>query len=193
MSPPELTELTPHVYARKTRIASEKREKIRNPQDADSRCDAKALLDEKSLAKLVPAHEGFHGAETAEEILDFAVLENFLRRAERGRGNHLESIGIRDAVALEAFGLFAVEHGEGDSAGPQKIGKRGHYLFAERRLEIVQEIPQQHGIKRCGGISQIRLQESRRPFPQADSRPPLVRPDRDWPLHQPNDYYRCRR
>jgi len=36
------------------------------------------LLDEKSFSKLIPAHEGLRGAESIEQILNFAVLVNLL-------------------------------------------------------------------------------------------------------------------
>jgi len=78
MSPPELTELTPCLYARKSSIASEKMENIRIPPIVDLFLAVNRLLDEERLAKLVPANKRFHGAEAVKEILDFAVLENLL-------------------------------------------------------------------------------------------------------------------
>jgi hypothetical protein len=55
MSPPELVELTPCLYARKSSIASEKIESTRIPQIADLLLAVNRLLDEERLAKLVPA------------------------------------------------------------------------------------------------------------------------------------------
>jgi hypothetical protein len=87
MSPPELKELTPCLYSCKMDIASEELEnarihRLRNciPRDIDL-LRIIYLFNKKSFAKLVPADKRFHGAEAAEEILDFAVLENFLGRA----------------------------------------------------------------------------------------------------------------
>jgi hypothetical protein len=78
MSPPELMELTPCLYSCKLRIASRELENIRNPQSADLLLAVNRLLDEECLAKLVPADKRLHRAETVEEFLDFAVLENLL-------------------------------------------------------------------------------------------------------------------
>ena len=180
MSPPELVELTPRLYASEMRNASEKTE---NPKIqamlirtemmedfaktadlrrcADSRCAGAKLLDEEGFAQLVAADEGFHGAKTAEEILNFAILKNFLRGAKRLHRKHLKRIGVRDAVAMKAFGFFAVENGEDNSAGAKKIGERGDDLPAERRLEIVENVPQQNGIERRRRVPQIRFEETR--------------------------------
>jgi hypothetical protein len=81
MSPPELTELTPCLYSCKMHIASEELENAGNSQLSELHLAGNRLLDEESFAKLVAADKRFHGAETIKEILDFAVLENFLRRA----------------------------------------------------------------------------------------------------------------
>lgn len=141
MSPPELVELTPCLYSSKMHIASEELENAGNLQFAESELAGNRLLDEESLAKLVPTDKGFHGAKTTKEILDFAILEDLLRRAELQRGKHLECVRIRHPVALETFRLLAVEHGEDYSAGPQKIRQAGYDLFPEGWLEIIQEIP----------------------------------------------------
>jgi len=141
MSPPELIELTSCLYSSKMHIASEELENAENSQFAESELAGSRLLDEKSLAKLVPTDKGFHGAKTIKEILDFAILENLLRGAERRRGKHLERIRIRHPVTLEAFRLLAMEHGEDYSAWPQKIGQAGYDLLPEGWLEIIKEIP----------------------------------------------------
>jgi hypothetical protein len=70
------------------------------------------LLDEKRLAKLIPAYERFHRAEAAEEILYLAILIDLLRRAQHVCRNNLQRVGIGDAVSLETFRLLAVEQGE---------------------------------------------------------------------------------
>jgi hypothetical protein len=79
MSPPELIELSSPMYSLTPRFASEE-------------C-ANALaflglhflylsfsLDEKSFPKLITANERFHGAESNEQVLYFAILVDLLRR-----------------------------------------------------------------------------------------------------------------
>lgn len=54
-------------------------------------CD-RVLLYEKSFSKLIPAHEGLHGAESIEQILNFAVLVNLLGRTKYVRGDDLQGV-----------------------------------------------------------------------------------------------------
>ena len=50
------------------------------------------LLDEKSFSKLIPAHEGLRGAESIEQILNFAILVNLLGRTEYVCRNDLQGV-----------------------------------------------------------------------------------------------------
>ena len=50
------------------------------------------LLDEKSFSKLIPAHEGLRGAESIEQILNFAVLVNLLGRTKYVCRNDLQGV-----------------------------------------------------------------------------------------------------
>src|SRR5712692_5105970 len=73
------------------------------------------LLDEERFAQLVPADEGFHRPVAAKEVLNLTVLIDLLRRADNRRGNHLQRVRIRHAVALKSFWLLAVKHGKDHS------------------------------------------------------------------------------
>jgi hypothetical protein len=92
MSPPELLELTSNYYAAESRNASEEMEKLRYPQLLKIDEIRKDLLDEKRFAELVAADERLHGAIAAEEILDFAILVDLLRRAKHCGGDHLQCV-----------------------------------------------------------------------------------------------------
>jgi len=50
------------------------------------------LLDEKSFSKLIPAHEGLRGAESIEQILNFAILVNLLGRTKYVCRNDLQGV-----------------------------------------------------------------------------------------------------
>ena len=43
-------------------------------------CEFRNLLDEQTLAQLVAANEGLHGAESSEQFLDFTILQRLLCR-----------------------------------------------------------------------------------------------------------------
>src|SRR6266566_903490 len=77
------------------------------------------LLDEKGLAQLIATDKGFHRPIAAEEILDFPVLINLLRRAQNRGRNHLQGIRVHNTVTLEPFRLLVVKHRENHAAGPQ--------------------------------------------------------------------------
>ena len=51
----------------------------RSGRDDNIGCFGMSLLDEEGFAELVAADKGFHGAIAKEKILDFAILEDFLR------------------------------------------------------------------------------------------------------------------
>src|SRR6476660_8702596 len=50
------------------------------------------LLDEKSFSKLIPAHERLRGAESIEQILNFAVLVNLLGRTKYVSRDDLQGV-----------------------------------------------------------------------------------------------------
>ena len=50
------------------------------------------LLDEKSFSKLIPAHERLCGAESIEQILNFAVLVNLLGRTKYVSRDDLQGV-----------------------------------------------------------------------------------------------------
>ena len=56
---------------------------------------------------------------------------------------------IHNAIALEAFGLLAVEHREDHATGPQQFRQTRDDLFHQSLLEIIQKIPEKHSIKRA--------------------------------------------
>src|SRR5438874_4651994 len=162
MFPPELLELTPCLYSSKPFEARENLANLamvrRLPAEATK--DVSLLFYEQSLAKLVTADKRFHGSIAAEEILNFPVLINALRRADdRGR-NHLQSIRIHHAIALKTFGFLVVEHCKHHAAGTQQFRQRRNDLLHQSRLEIIQKIPEKHGIERTARVLQIPLQEA---------------------------------
>ena len=80
MLPPELKELRPHVYSSVGRNASAESE---NRADSGGKRSRRLkLFYEKRLAQLVAADERFHGAIAPKEILNLAILINFLCRAQ---------------------------------------------------------------------------------------------------------------
>src|SRR6266480_1279336 len=116
MFPPELVELTSFLYSQKLLDA---REKLANPPTLSHRAAGVLLLDEKGLAQLIATDKGFHRPIAAEEILDFPVLINLLRRAQFRCRNHLQGIRVHNTVTLEPFRLLVVKHRENHAAGPQ--------------------------------------------------------------------------
>jgi len=142
---PKLCELTAMVYARL-------KDNARGNWGRETALGLRkflviCLLHEERFAQLIAADERLHGTEPVEEILNFPVLVDALRRTKRRRAEDLKRAGIGDPVALKAFGLFAVEHGEDDTAGAQKFGEAGNTLFGDRGLEIVEKVPKQNGIE----------------------------------------------
>src|SRR5229473_7409017 len=79
------------------------------------------LLDEKCFAQLVAAHERFHCPVAAKEVLNLTVLINLLCREDNCRGNPLQRVRIRHAVALKSFRLLAVKHRKDHSGGSQQF------------------------------------------------------------------------
>jgi hypothetical protein len=118
------------------------------------------LLDEQGFAELVAADEGFHGAVAGKEVLNFAILIDALHVDEDRAGNHLQVGCIDDAIALEAFGLFAVKQSEDDAARPQYFSERRNGLPGELRLEIIEQVPKQNGVERRRGILQVGLEKA---------------------------------
>ena len=99
------------------------------------------LLYEEGLSKLIPAHERLHGAESIEQILNFAVLVNFLGRTKYVCRNDLQRVRIRDAVTLKAFRFLAVKERENDSAWAEQLGQIRYGLFRQCGLQIIDQIP----------------------------------------------------
>src|SRR5207247_2721933 len=98
MFPPELVELTSFLYSQKLLDA---REKLANPPTLSHRAAGVLLLDEKGLAQLIATDKGFHRPIAAEEILDFPVLINLLRRAQNRGRNHLQGIRVHNTRSEE--------------------------------------------------------------------------------------------
>jgi hypothetical protein len=92
MSPPELNELSSPVYSLFSSIASEEWVNTQIPQRALSSAAQGILFNEKSFPKLIPAYERLHRAESAEQVLDFAVLVHLLRRTQYRRRNNLQRV-----------------------------------------------------------------------------------------------------
>jgi hypothetical protein len=165
MSPPELDELTALVYADAKVNASEKKEKKQTEDQAAveplparllaSLCGLFALLNEESFAQLIAANERFHRTEAAKQVLNFTVLVDLLGGAQDRRRDNLQRIGVRDAVTLKALWFFAVEKGENGAAGPQQLGEIRNGLLRQNRFEIVEQIPNQHGIEAGARILEI--------------------------------------
>jgi hypothetical protein len=88
------------------------------------------LLPEERFAQLITADEGLGAAIAIEKILDFAILVDLLRRKNRFAGEDLNGVGVRDAIALKAFGLFAVKHGEDRRAGTQQFSELRYQQLA---------------------------------------------------------------
>src|SRR5215469_8650546 len=99
------------------------------------------LLDKEGFAELIAADKRLHAAEAAEQLLDFAILIDLLRRENRLGGQNLQRAGVADAIALEAHRLLAVEHGEDDSTGAQELGDLGDHQFGKSGFEIVEDVP----------------------------------------------------
>src|SRR6267143_243411 len=163
MIPPELRELTPSLYSSDSLTASEDLVDTRYPQFVFTlKYSYIVLLDEERFAQLVPADERFHRPVAAKEVLNLTVLIDLLRRADNRRGNHLQRVRIRHAVALKSFRLLAVKHGKDHSGGPQQFRHVRHHLFRQRRLQVVQQIPQKHRVKSSFWILQAFIQKARR-------------------------------
>ena len=93
MSPPELIELSSlDVLPREVICKRRMGEHTNSTGRALSSASSEFLLDEKSFSKLIPAHERFHRAESAEQVLYFAVLVDLLRGTQNGRGNNLQRV-----------------------------------------------------------------------------------------------------
>src|SRR6266850_2763713 len=120
------------------------------------------LLNEECLSQLVAADERFRGSKAGEQVLDLAVLINLLRRADHRGRDHLQCIRISHSITLKALRLFAVEHRQNHSAGPQQFRQVRYHLLHECRLKVVQQVPQQHSVKGCARILQVPRQEARR-------------------------------
>jgi hypothetical protein len=59
--------------------------KTQIPQAVGLICNAAFLLDEKGFPKLIPAHKRLHCAESAEQVLYFAILVDLLSGAQYRR------------------------------------------------------------------------------------------------------------
>src|SRR6516164_9263577 len=114
-----------------------------------------ALLDEECLAQLVAAYVRLHRAKSSKELLDFAVLIEFLGRKDGLRFQYLERGGVDHAVSLESWWLFAVKQRKHDATRPHQFCQVRHRFFRQLRLQIVERVPQQHGVKRSRRVLQI--------------------------------------
>src|ERR1700722_3275422 len=121
------------------------------------------LLDEEAFAKLIASDEHFGRAIAGEQVGNFPVLKNPLRLEGTGCGNQFQMLAVHDTVTMEEDRLPRVKHGENNSAVAHErrnpSGEFGHKIG----IEIIQNIPHQHGIKGLIGIQHGGLEKSLRP------------------------------
>src|SRR5258708_16287182 len=125
-----------------------------------------SLFNEKSLTQLVSTDKRFHGPVTPEKVLDFSILVDPLRRTNDRGGHHLQGIRIHHAVTLEAFRLLAMEHCENHTARPQQFCQTGHYLLYQSLLDIIEQIPEKHGVEEAARVFQILFHKPSPPPPR---------------------------
>ena len=118
---------------------------IRNNERAD--CGKTELLNEQRFAQLVATDERFDGTKAVKKILNFAVLVNALRWTERFGTDHLQGIGIGYPIALEAFRLFAVEHGKHNATGTKNFSEATDRLFGHSWFQIIENVPEQNCVE----------------------------------------------
>src|SRR5215831_20690596 len=63
---------------------------------------------------------------------------------------------------MECFRLFAVEHCKNDSSGTEEFSKSGDGLFGDRRLHVVEDVPEQDGIEGGWRVLKTGLNETGR-------------------------------
>ena len=123
------------------------------------------LLDEEAFAKLIAPNKHFGSAIPGEQIRYFPVLKNALRLERTGCRNQFQVLSVQHAVAMEDLRFPRVEDGENySSIAHERRNARGEFGH-EVAIEIIQNVPQEHGIEGVIGIKHCRIQKPlRAPF-----------------------------
>src|ERR1700730_18408900 len=118
-----------------------------------------SLLDEKTFPELVAPYKSPGGTESPEQVGNFAVLKDALRSEWAGSRNQLQVLRVHNPVAVECFRLAAMKDGEGDAAIANQRSDPSDQPGHQVAVEVIQHIPQQHGIECVFGIAQSALKK----------------------------------
>src|SRR5690348_6271950 len=120
------------------------------------------LADKEAFAELVATDEGLRGLEPAEEIQDFAVLENALVPAGSHRWNRLDGLMVHDAVAVKFIRRTTVEKTQNCAARADDFVQASGDAFHQLAAQVIEDIPSEHGVEFLGRILESILQKVRR-------------------------------
>src|SRR5579864_720227 len=122
------------------------------------------LADEETFAKLVAADKRLRRTELAEQIEYLAILEDALVSTRRHCRNRFDGLVVRDAVAVKCLGRATVKQGEHGPARANHFVEAAGDSLQQLGVQIIEDVPRQHGVKFLGRILQRVVHEMRSQF-----------------------------